>query len=65
MKIQCNDERVEIVAIQLEDALQELGYADSTIATALNGEFVPKRLRARTALREGDRIDIVAPMQGG
>lgn len=65
MKIQCNDKRVEIVARQLEEALQELGYADSTIATALNGEFVPKSLRARTALREGDRIDIVAPMQGG
>ena len=39
--------------------------ADAVVATALNGAFVPKRLRAETPLREGDRIEIVAPRQGG
>ena len=38
------------------------GYA---LATALNGKFVPAAKRAATALTAGDRIEILAPMQGG
>lgn len=65
MKIQCNDIDVQIVATCLHEALQELGYAGATVATALNGEFVPKSMRAEVEVREGDRIDVLAPMQGG
>jgi sulfur carrier protein len=35
------------------------------VATALNGDFVPAGLRAATPIRDGDRIEVVAPMQGG
>ena len=38
---------------------------EAKVATALNGEFVPARARAATPLKEGDRIEIVAPRQGG
>jgi sulfur carrier protein len=31
----------------------------------VNGEFVAVEERARTALAEGDRIEVLAPMQGG
>jgi sulfur carrier protein len=49
----------------LAAALAALDYADAVVATALNGEFVPARKRAETTVREGDRIEIVAPRQGG
>jgi sulfur carrier protein len=38
--------------------------ADS-VATALNGEFVPKGLRQTTLLADGDHIEIIAPLEGG
>jgi sulfur carrier protein len=34
-------------------------------ATALNGEFAPARARAATHMKEGDRIEILAPRGGG
>lgn len=55
----------EIAGKTLAEALSELGYADRIVATAVNGDFVPARRRAETALNEGDRIEVVAPMQGG
>lgn len=41
------------------------GYAGATVATAVNGEFVPVPARAQTRLQDGDRIEVLAPMQGG
>jgi sulfur carrier protein len=55
----------EIAAKTLAEALAELGYGGRIVATALNGDFVPARKRAETSLSEGDRIEVVAPMQGG
>jgi sulfur carrier protein len=49
----------------LEAALSELGFGKSIVATALNGEFIATSVRAATVLAEGDRVEIVAPMQGG
>ena len=37
----------------------------AAVATALNGAFVAKAKRDRAAIRPGDRIEILAPMQGG
>jgi sulfur carrier protein len=52
-------------AATLAEALQSLDFAEARVATALNGEFVPARAREATSLKEGDRIEIVAPRQGG
>ena len=60
-----NGEPQDIAAATLAEALVALDYADAIVATALNGAFVPKRKRAETPLTEGDRIEIVAPRQGG
>ena len=60
-----NGEPREIAAETLAEALTALGYEGAVVATALNGEFVPQRKRAATPLAEGDRIEIVAPRQGG
>jgi sulfur carrier protein len=65
MKILVNGAWHEMQSDQLADALQELGYGGSAVSTAVNGEFVAAALRARTALAEGDRIEVLAPMQGG
>lgn len=60
-----NGETHTIAATDLASALIALGYQDAIVATALNGEFVPARKRAATPLREGDRIEVVSPRQGG
>ena len=65
MTIVLNGEKVEIKAASLIDALVELGYEDAKIATAVNEEFVPETLRATIVLNDGDRLEILAPMQGG
>ncbi len=65
MKIMLNGVEREISEAALDQALRELGYRDSTIATAVNGEFIPKTQRLAIVLSEGDRIEVVAPMQGG
>ncbi|SIP96689.1 sulfur carrier protein ThiS [Bosea sp. TND4EK4] len=65
MTLLLNGAPQEIAATTLAEALAELGYAGRIVATAVNGHFVPARNRAATALNEGDRIEVVAPMQGG
>ncbi len=35
------------------------------VATALNGEFVPAGSRPGAGLKDGDRLEVLAPMQGG
>jgi len=60
-----NGEPQEAEADTMAAALEALGYEDASVATALNGDFVPKRKRAETAVKEGDRLEILAPRQGG
>jgi sulfur carrier protein len=60
-----NGERRDLAAGTLAEAVVELGYGEAIIATALNGRFVPARKREGTQLAKGDRIEIVAPRQGG
>ena len=65
MKIQVNGAWREVSAAQLAAALEDLGYGESVVTTAVNGEFVATSVRPCTQLAEGDRIEVLAPMQGG
>jgi sulfur carrier protein len=65
MKITVNGAEHELEAATLAAALNALDYDATTVATALNGHFVPRRKREETKIAEGDRIEIVAPRQGG
>jgi sulfur carrier protein len=65
MRLVVNGKPQEVPAATLADALQSLDLAEAKVATALNGEFVPARARASTPVKDGDRIEIVAPRQGG
>lgn len=60
-----NGEPVETKAQTMAELLDELGYEDMPVATAKNMSVVRKRERAETKLTEGDRIEILVPMQGG
>lgn len=63
--IAVNGERVETTGRTLSELVAEAGFAESKVATALNGEFVAEGDRSKTRLSNGDRVEIVAPRQGG
>lgn len=65
MKINVNGNPHDLNADTLMDALEELGYRDAKIATAVNEQFVPTLLRDTYRLNPDDRLEILAPMQGG
>ena len=65
MKLAVNGQPLQSSAATLLALLAHLGYSAQRVATAVNGEFVPERLRAERLLTDGDKIEIVAPRQGG
>ena len=65
MRIVVNGEPREVEGRTLADLLAELGYGGAVVATAVNGDFAPAERRASLTLAEGDRVEVLAPMQGG
>lgn len=65
MRIEVNGEPREVTAATVQAALAELGLGAARVATALNGAFVPAGARAAQLLTEGDRLEVLSPMQGG
>ena len=65
MKIIVNGEGLSSSAATLEALLAELGKGEAKVATSVNEAFVPKNLRTNHILQDGDRVEIVAPRQGG
>lgn len=60
-----NGEATATPARTLAELLDTSGFANARVATALNGEFVPERRRGDALLKDGDRVEIVSPRQGG
>ncbi len=65
MRIQVNGRSLEVQATTLANLLDELGYGDRKVGTAINQEFVRDRDRDETRLKDGDAVEIVTPRQGG
>ena len=65
MDIQVNGETTQVSGTTIDRILEELGYRGMTVATALNGSFVPAPARPQAAVSPGDRLEILAPLQGG
>ena len=65
MKIELNGEQHITEAKSLSELCLAEGLGETKIATALNGTFVPANARDTQILNEGDKIEIVAPRQGG
>ena len=49
----------------LADLVAELGEPPQSLATAVNGEFVPRSARATVQLRDGDAVFTFQPITGG
>jgi sulfur carrier protein len=65
MKILINGEVDSVSCTRLDLLLDELGHPATSVATAVNQEFVPIDQRAQCQLVAGDSIEIIAPMSGG
>lgn len=64
MKIILNGTERMVSAQTLAALLDECGFS-GRVATAVNEDFVPAGLRAGHELSDGDRVEVLAPMQGG
>lgn len=49
----------------LADLVSALGQQPQALATAVNGEFVPRGARSGVQLREGDAVFTFQPITGG
>ncbi|RNJ42711.1 thiamine biosynthesis protein ThiS [Mesorhizobium erdmanii] len=65
MKLMVNGETHEVAATTLAELLAALDYEGDWLATAVNNDLVHKANRAVFQLSDGDRIEILSPMQGG
>ena len=65
MRIIVNGDARDVTANTLQSIMEELGYRGSVVATAVNGWFIAANARAAMVLCDGDRVEVVAPMQGG
>lgn len=64
--VSVNNEPKHIAAEQpLAELLAEWGFACQCVAVAVNEDFVPRSSYVNVYLNAGDRIDVVAPVQGG
>jgi sulfur carrier protein len=64
-RIVVNGEPADTHAGTLAELVAQLGFTENAVATALNGEFVARTQRAGKRLATGDKVEIVAPRQGG
>ncbi|MBI2751392.1 MAG: sulfur carrier protein ThiS [Burkholderiales bacterium] len=60
-----NGEPHTTTATTLHDWVLAQEATPESLATAVNGQFVPRTLRAATVLRAGDRILTFQPITGG
>lgn len=60
-----NDESQQIKSQSLQEFLLHKNHIDLHFAIAINNQFIPRKAYSTTLLHEGDRVDIIVPMQGG
>lgn len=65
MTLIVNGEVHTLPVLTLGALLMQLDYEGDWLATAVNGELVHREDRQTHVLNEGDRIEILSPMQGG
>lgn len=65
INIYFNSEAQQIQPQVLQDFLLQKNHTDLHFAIAINNKFVPRAVYSTTLLRDGDRVDIIVPMQGG
>lgn len=63
--IYVNGQEIQTQSNTLITLLEELQFDISCVATAIDGNFVAKTLYANTSIQSGQKIEVLAPMQGG
>jgi sulfur carrier protein len=51
--------------LTLEEMLESLGYKESSFAVAINRVFTPLNEYKTKIIKDGDEVEILAPMVGG
>ncbi|MDH4441945.1 MAG: sulfur carrier protein ThiS [Rhizobium sp.] len=65
MMLIVNGEEQVVEAMTLAEVLAALDFEGDWLATAVNGDLVPRDARERHIVKTGDRIEVLSPMQGG
>ena len=65
MQIDLNGQRITTAALTLAALLDERGFDVASVATALDGSFIPRSLRTTTLLTAAAKVEVLSPMQGG
>ncbi|MDA4844243.1 sulfur carrier protein ThiS [Hoeflea poritis] len=65
MSLIVNGQPANVASRDLATLLTELSYDGDWLATAVNGVVIRRDDRVAYALRPGDRVEILSPMQGG
>ncbi|MBB3197259.1 sulfur carrier protein ThiS [Roseateles terrae] len=64
--IRLDDRPLQVPAgSHLSDLLAREALVPTSVATALNGRFVPRAARAATPLSDGDQVLLFQPIVGG
>ena len=65
MVLTVNGERQDVAATTVKALLGELDYAGDFLVVAVNHDVVKQAHWDDTPLRDGDRVEILTPRQGG
>ena len=66
VNIVINGKRADVADnLTVEQLLIDLDYKCEKVAVAVNSAFVPRSAYAETFVKDGDGLDVVAPVQGG
>lgn len=65
MILMVNGKSEELKCKTVSTLLEALGHRPESVATAVNGEFIPIAERDNHRLEADDAVDIIAPMAGG
>lgn len=63
--IYVNGKMIQTTALDLTELFSSLQFDQESIATAIDGQFIPKTQYAQTFIQAGQKIEVLAPMQGG
>jgi thiamine biosynthesis protein ThiS len=65
MRLVINGEEQKLAASNLDALIEELGMKGDRVAVELNREIVPRANWSASALKDGDRLEIVHFVGGG
>ena len=65
MNLYLNGKHIDTQSQTLSQLLEEQQFDCTAVASAVDGNFVPRSQYASTRLSDGQKIEVLAPMQGG